>query len=74
MRVLLLYARDRELLFTEAWEFAFSRIRWPHDTGHRREWKAILRDKSQVRQWEAAYNREPQDDRQKTLVHLALVA
>lgn len=74
MRVLLEYARVRDLTFAEAWEFSFVRIRWPHDTTHRREWKAILRQPSQRRVWESAYNREPQDERAKTLVHLALAA
>ena len=50
MRELLVNARALQKNFDDAYEFAFSRIRWPHDTTHRREWKALLGDYDSARE------------------------
>lgn len=50
MRILLGKARALNKDFDAAHEFAFSRIRWPHDTTHRREWKALLGDYDAARE------------------------
>jgi len=39
-----------------AWEVAFDRIKWPHDTAHRRQWKAVLL--GQQDDYEESYYRE----------------
>lgn len=74
MRLLLDDARSRAMEFEQAWEFAFSRIRWPHDTTHRREWKAVLESKKAIAVWRSAYERAPSTETEKTLAHLALAA
>lgn len=71
LRVLLEHGRDRDMSFELAWEFAWTRIRWPHDTTHRREWKAVLEQRDTRRVWQAAYNREPSSPREQILVNLA---
>ena len=84
MRVLLAKARLLGKNFDSAYLFAFSRIRWPHDTGHRREWKALLGDYDAAREvnvrraevtrqleiWRAAYGDERVDSRYETVRHL----
>lgn len=84
MRLLLDRARVLGKDFDAAYEFAFSRIRWPHDTAHRREWKALLGDYSAAREvgirqidvtrslevWRAAYYRQPVDSRFEAIRHL----
>lgn len=42
--------------FDSAWEIAFDRIKWPHDTLSRRMWKANLQ--GQRPHWRTAYERE----------------
>jgi hypothetical protein len=42
--------------FDEAWRIAYQRIRWPHHTMPKQEWKAILA--AQRHLWRAAYERE----------------
>lgn len=71
LRLLLEQSRSFGRDFDVAWEMALEpgRIRWPHDTAHRREWKLILGvedefgnpiDDSEIREvWRAAYHREP---------------
>lgn len=61
MRVLLGRAREHGMSFDVAWEFSWQRIRWPHDTTHRREWKAILSDASSLEVWRASFDRQPVD-------------
>lgn len=77
MRVLLARSRARGVTFERAYHLALNeRIRWPHDTTHRKEWKATLgyveedsspleqaRAARQIALWRAAYYREPMDDR-----------
>lgn len=84
MRLLLEKARDLGKDFDAAYEFAFSRIRWPHDTAHRREWKALLGDYDAAREvnvrrtevtrqmeiWRAAYYNERVDGRYEAVRHL----
>lgn len=42
VRVYLARARERDMTFERAWVFAIERVRWPHDTRHRWEWKGVL--------------------------------
>lgn len=44
MRVMLAHLRASGVPFERAREIAWERIRWPHDTTHRWEWKALLGD------------------------------
>jgi len=47
-------AKRAELSFDVAWERGWRRVKWPHDTEHRRSWKRALgatRDS-----WESAYD------------------
>ncbi len=74
MRVLLERARERDMNFDEAWDFAFARIRWPHDTTHRREWKDIFRSVKSRRVWRSCFERQPPLEREKNLAHLAVAA
>lgn len=74
MRILLAHARANFYAFDEAWRFAWDRIRWPHDTTHRREWKMVLPERRPPEAWRSAYAGEPSTPREKLLVHLALVA
>lgn len=39
--------------FEIAWRSAWKHIMWPHDTGHRREWRAVLTSERSL--WETAY-------------------
>lgn len=82
LRILLDDARRRGLEFEEAYGLAVgaapdykdSRIRWPHDTAHRQDWKRILASEKTREVWRRAYDREPSTERQKTLQHLAIAA
>ncbi len=47
-------ARDANVPFDTAWERAWSRIHWPHDTTHRRSWKKALGATRET--WESSYN------------------
>lgn len=64
MRTLLAACRTRDWDFELAWRWSWERVRWPHDTAHRLEWKSILGEtptdprRVPVRQravWRAAY-------------------
>lgn len=67
-RVLLGRARHLGFDFERAWLFALGtapsfsdgRVRWPHDTDHRREWKAVFAMRDTREAWRAAYCKEPQ--------------
>lgn len=89
VRVLLAWARGQGFDFFTSWrvvlgdmitrsngepDFINGRVRWPHDTTHRREWKRIFADVDQQDVWRAAFEGEPRTEREKTLVNLALVA
>lgn len=89
MRVLLERARDRLMPFDEAWvwaigeqfvredkliDFRGGRVRWPHDTTHRIEWKQILGSRKDREVWRRSYLRQPAGEREKTLVNLAVAA
>jgi hypothetical protein len=71
LRRLLEVSRRQHLTFDEAWEAAFrpGRIRWPHDTTHRRQWKAIIAAQREV--WEGAYFAEAEIPGGRALVLLA---
>jgi hypothetical protein len=45
------------LTFEDAWELAWRQVVWPHDTDHRRQWKAALRDTRP--EWYSCYLGEP---------------
>lgn len=42
MRKLLAFGKARGWEFDTAWRWSFERIKFPHDTAHRRGWKEIL--------------------------------
>lgn len=56
MREMLVRSRRSGVGFERAWESAFERIRWPHDTTHRNDWKDQL--EADREQWRVAYERE----------------
>lgn len=56
MRERLETARAAGVDFDTAWERAWTRILWPHDTMHRRAWKKALA--STRVSWESIYNGE----------------
>lgn len=81
VRVLLGRARQQHFDFVRAWEFALGctpggspggRVRWPHDTDHRREWKAVFEEYDTVETWRAAYCGDPVRAHEKPLVMLAV--
>lgn len=45
------------LSFEKAWDHAYQRVKWPHDTEARREWKAVIAAHRHV--WAAAYEDLP---------------
>jgi hypothetical protein len=74
-RKLLEYGRERDWPFETAWRWAYERVRWPHDTTHRREWKKVLGEspddprKTPVQQreaWRSAYERRSQSPREQS--------
>ena len=70
LRVALKRSRANGRDFDSAWTFAMSNIRWPHDTTHRREWKAILEAPETVEAWRLAYHNEPCASRQLAVARL----
>lgn len=42
--------------FDEAWRIAKSRIKWPHHTAPKKEWKAIIDGQQHL--WRAAYDHD----------------
>jgi hypothetical protein len=54
MRVRLEIAKRAGIPFPVAWERGWRRVRWPHDTAHRRDWKRAL-GATRV-SWERAYD------------------
>lgn len=42
--------------FETAWSVAYGRVKWPHDTQQRNEWKAILA--AGRHHWRSAYERD----------------
>lgn len=55
MRVMLARSRAAGVPFDRAWESAFERVKWPHDTTARLDWKYTLEDART--QWGSAYDR-----------------
>jgi hypothetical protein len=55
LRELLTSARREGKSFELAWSIAMRQVKWPYDTTHRREWKAVLEDGRLV--WMACYER-----------------
>jgi hypothetical protein len=87
LRQLLEQSRQYGRSFDVAWEMAIQpgRIRWPHDTVHRREWKLCLGvedeygnpiKSSPIKEvWRAAYYRVPvETSREKSLSRLVIAA
>lgn len=56
MRVDLEGFRAAGVPFDRAWKLAYERCKWPHHTGPKQEWKAILA--AQRHQWRMAYDRQ----------------
>lgn len=82
-RRLLECGRERGWAFETAWRWSYERVRWPHDTTHRREWKRVLGDSptdprriptEQRRVWQAAYERVEQSPRERAAGLLEPVA
>jgi hypothetical protein len=68
MSTLMRACKKRGWEFEVAWRWSFERIKWPHDTGHRRGWKEILGEQpfdespepcKQRLAWQAAYENHP---------------
>lgn len=83
MRKLLEFGRQRDWPFETAWRWSYERVKWPHDTGHRKEWKAILGESAtdsrpmverQRQAWRSAYVREPADRRHASVGRLLTAA
>lgn len=80
LRVHLARARAQGMPFERAWGtgfcdgWAFERVRWPHDTPHRRDWKAALAHPNLREAFRAAYCREKVGKREVHLANLELVA
>ena len=55
MRILLQRLRANNLPFETAWDRAWKKVKWPHPTEHRIEWKATLEETRPV--WHACYER-----------------
>lgn len=53
IRVMLAASKKAGVPFDRAWASAYSRVSWPHDTTHRREWKDTLECAMTV--WRSAY-------------------
>lgn len=56
LRDRLAMAKRAHLPFDVAWERAWRRVKWPHDTEHRRQYKCALGATRGV--WESSYNGE----------------
>jgi len=74
MRVHLMRARRRGMSFEKAWDWAFERVRWPHDTMQRIEWKEIIEGQKIRGAFHAAYRREQITERAAHMANLELVA
>lgn len=75
-RRLLVYGRERGWSFETSWRWAYERVRWPHDTTHRKEWKGILGEShddpranpvKQREAWQSAYEGASQSDREHSV-------
>ena len=56
LRQYLAVPKRQGVAFDRAWAFAWQRVKWPHDTGDRRWWKALLDEQRPI--WERAYGGE----------------
>lgn len=88
IRALLEEARAQAMPFDVAWDWMWPKVRWPHDTVHRLEWKAVLGDREAAERvgmsswqinrqrdaWERSYTREPVTDREAPLLRLLAAA
>lgn len=72
MRVMLAASKRAGVPFDRAWASAYERVRWPHDTGHRTEWKAVLIETQVV--WERAYTQTRQCPVENFVTGMALEA
>jgi hypothetical protein len=46
-------SRSHGIIFEQAWDSAWVRVRWPHDTEHRKDFKKVLEELRAY--WEDAY-------------------
>lgn len=60
LRVALTAARDSGVEFESAWVASLREVRWPYDTEHRREWRAVIEEGKTI--WQAAYERRELPD------------
>lgn len=83
LRRLLTHGRERGWEFDVAWRWSYERIKWPHDTAHRLEWKGILGETvldehvqpvKQRESWRSAYERTPPSRRESSVGRLLVAA
>ena len=76
MRKLLVFGREHGWEFELAWRWSYERVKFPHDTTHRREWKQVLGERHddaraiptlQRDAWHSAYDRLPQTPRERSV-------
>ena len=74
IRVFLARARAQEMEFDFAWTWAWERVRWPHDTTNRRDWKKVLGRLDVQDEFKSAYTRQVGGRSEAHLANLELVA
>jgi hypothetical protein len=76
MRTLLAFGKERGWTFETAWRWSFERVKFPHDTTHRRGWKEILGEdptdprklpSAQRAAWRRAYENEAATRRERSV-------
>ena len=72
MREMLVQSRRYGVPFEKSWDSAFARVRWPHDTEHRQEWKALLEDQRAA--WEIAFEKQGDESRPLRALYSLLTA
>ena len=72
MRELLAASRRAGVNFDRAWSTAWTQVRWPHDTEHRRQWKELLEDDRSS--WQQAYERNGTTNRSLQALYSLLQA
>lgn len=83
MRELLRFGRDRDWEFEVAWRWSWERVKWPHDTGHRLQWKDVLGESpadarrqpvAQRDVWRRAYERDEPTRKDRCVGRLLIAA
>lgn len=74
MRIFLARARIQGFAFEVAWAWAWERVKWPHDTTARRDWKRVLKQPTVRGSFERAYCFRAKAPREQYIQNLELVA